>query len=325
MVNCVVTGAQGSGGSYLTEYILNLKAQIEVWAPVRWRSNSGELSNSFTGNLKVVECDLNDLSSTIRFLVQAQPDIVFHLAAHANVRASFDVPLAVYENNTRSTHNLLEALRILNLKPRFILASTSEVYGNVEPSALPIKETQRLNPVSPYAASKASQEMLALSYFHSFGIPVVITRMFTYLNPRRNDLFATAFVKQILDFKHGKIASIRHGNLSSVRSILDVRDSSRAYWKAASYCNEGDVYNIGGSTNISVGEFLHKLLKLTDVSVDLREDPNLLRPADVVLQIPDSQKFRSLTGWSEEYDLESSIAFLLSEVEKIGKQRGIPT
>lgn len=317
MKRCVVTGAQGSGGSYLAEFILNSNADVEVWAPVRWRSKFGKVISQSDHRLKVIECDLVDLASTIRFLEKAQPALIFHLAAHANVRASFDVPLAVFENNTRSTHNLLEALRLLEMSPRFIMASTSEVYGNVDPSEVPINETQRLNPVSPYAASKVSQEMLALSYLHSFGLPVVITRMFTYLNPRRDDLFATAFVKQILAFQRGIDGPLRHGNLSSVRSILDVRDSANAYWLAAQHCEVGDVYNIGGSTTISVGDFLRKLMEVTGTKIELYEDPSLLRPSDVVLQIPNSDKFRRQTGWSEQHSLESSISFLISEAEKI--------
>lgn len=102
-----------------------------------------------------------------------------------------------------------------------------------------------------------------------------------------------------------------------MRSILDVRDSANAYWLAAQHCEVGDVYNIGGSTTISVGDFLRKLMEVTGTKIELYEDPSLLRPSDVVLQIPNSDKFRRQTGWSEQHSLESSISFLISEAEKI--------
>lgn len=317
MTSVVVTGGRGSGGSYLIEYIVSNSTSSELYVPQRWRSSSTPLSPKNNERINYLECDLTDLSSTIRFLQIAQPEYVFHLAAHANVRASFDNPISVFENNARGTHNILEGLRVLDFKPRFLLASTSEVYGNPAPEELPIKENQLLNPVSPYAASKVAQEMLVRSYANSFGLPAIITRMFTYLNPRRTDLFATSFVHQAIQVKRGASKEIRHGNLDSVRTLLDVRDASEAYWVAMQKCRIGEIYNIGGLNSIQVGEFLLTLIEKLGIKPELVQDAQLMRPSDVTQQIPSSQKFRKDTGWCEKFTLVESIDFLIDNISKL--------
>jgi GDP-D-mannose dehydratase len=316
MYSVVITGAEGSGGSYLSEYLLSLPEDIVIFAPSRWRGSRKNNPSVNSEKFKRIECDLTDLSSVIRFFEIAKPSIVFNLASHANVRASFDVPLAVFENNTRSTHNILEALRILNLKPTFIQGSTFEVYGNPKIKHLSVAEDQKLDPVSPYAASKVAQEMLALSYFHSFEIPIVITRMATYLNSRRSDLFATAFATQLLKMKEcGKVSKLEHGNLNSVRTILDIRDACSAYWVAAMKCKIGETYNIAGSITMKVGDMLNHLMKHIDIYPELVKAPSLIRSADVNVQLPNSEKFRNATGWKENYDFNESFDYFIKELQ----------
>jgi nucleoside-diphosphate-sugar epimerase len=105
---------------------------------------------------------------------------------------------------------------------------------------------------------------------------------------------------------------LRHGNLDSVRTMIDVRDAMRAYWDASRFCQPGEAYNIGGTTVISVGEFLDVLLGLADVRIPTQVDPSLLRPADVTLQVPCVDKFRAATGWAPRYAFEDSVADLLA-------------
>ena len=135
--------------------------------------------------------------------------------------------------------------------------------------------------------------------------------MFTYINPRRSDLFATSFARQIARIEAGLQDTLFHGNLKSIRTLLDVRDAMRAYWLAAKYCNYGEVYNIGGSYTISVGEFLDLLISQARVKIKSKVDKNLLRPSDVTLQIPDSSKFIRKTKWKQMYSVDQSIKFLL--------------
>ena len=193
-IKALITGIAGSGGSYLAEFLVS--QGIEVQGISRWHSttSSSNLKN-IIDDITLYECDLNDLSAVIRALKEAKPDYIFHLAAHANVQVCFSNPIAVLQNNVNSTINLFEAIRILDLDPVIQFCSTSEVYGKVDTKNIPITEHHPLDPVNIYAISKLTQEKIASSYFHSYGMRVVITRMFAYINPRRGDIFSSAFAR----------------------------------------------------------------------------------------------------------------------------------
>lgn len=307
----LITGITGSGGSYLADFIASAHPGVALHGLARWHTQgSGNLHGP--GRIATVhECDLTDLASLVRALQRSRPDVVFHLASHANVRAGFDVPLAVLANNITGTANLFEGIRLAGLDPLVVLCSTSEVYGAVRPEDVPITEDCPLGPVSPYAVSKTTQDLLAFSYFKSYALRIVRTRMFAYFNPRRADLFATSFARQVARIEAGLQDELRHGNLESTRTMIDVRDAMRAYWVASERCEPGEVYNIGGTTVITVGQFLETLCRQARRLVRTRLDPSLLRPADVTLQIPNVGKFRRATGWTAEYDFDASVAHLL--------------
>ncbi len=307
----LITGINGSGGSYLADYILKNHKNVKVHGISRWHSTNPDNIYNFNKKVNLHECDMNDFSSLFNVLKKVKPDCIFHLAAYANVKASFINPSTVLQNNIISTSNLLESLRLLNINPIFQLCSTSEVYGQVKKNEIPIKETNPIRPASPYAVSKVTQDLLGYTYFKSYNLNIIRTRMFTYINPRRSDLFATSFARQIARIEAGLQDTLYHGNLKSIRTLLDVRDAMRAYWLATKFCNYGEVYNIGGSYTISVGEFLDLLISQARVKIKSKVDKNLLRPSDVTLQIPDSSKFIRKTKWKQMYSVDESIKFLL--------------
>jgi len=310
---CVlITGISGSGGSYLAEYIASHHREVEIHGISRWRSITAK-DNLATIRSRLIlhEADLLDFASILRVIQTVRPDAIFHLAAYANVRTSFVTPQVVLENNIIGTSNLFEAVRLTGLDPIILLCSTSEVYGQVNPKDVPIKEDAPLLPVSPYAVSKAAQDLMGGGYFASYKMRIIRTRMFAYLNPRRPDLFATSFAKQIAWIERGLQKELLHGNLDSVRTLIDVRDAMRAYWEAVLYCRPGEVYNIGGITTLTVGELLKRLVALSHVPIPTRCDPRLLRPADVTLQIPCIDKFVHETGWKPQHTFEESLLDLL--------------
>lgn len=314
MPNCLITGIAGSGGSYLAEYIVNNHPDWQVHGLKRWHSttNTDNLS-AIKDKIKLHECDLLDLSSLIRVLKIVKPERIFALASHANVRVCFDTPLAVTYNNVISMANLLEAVRLECPETLIQLCSTSEVYGN--PKIFPMTEEHPKVPVNPYAVSKLTQETLAYAYHKSWGLRIITTRMFAYINPRRRDLFSTSFAYQIANIeRNGGI--LNHGNLDSIRTLIDVRDAMHSYWITCDKCAIGEAYNIGGNTNLSVGEFLDKLILHSKVPIIKYQDPVLLRPIDVTCQIPDCSKFYNTTGWKPKYSLDESIEFLLDHIRK---------
>ncbi len=304
----LITGIAGSGGSYLAEFIVNHHPKVEVHGVTRWHNSSAvENLHAILDKVKLHECDLNNLPSVMAALDATRPDAIFHLASYANVRASFIYPQAVLGNNILGTCNLFEAVRLLKMDPVIQHCSTSEVYGQVGPEDVPIREEAPIRPASPYAVSKAAQDHLAWMYFRSYGLKIIRTRMFAYVNPRRSDLFATSFVRQAARIEAGLQQELLHGNLDSIRTMIDVRDAMEAYWVAVLKCQPGEVYNIGGETTISVGDFLELVKKSSRVAIPSRIDPELLRPADVTLQIPCVEKFRAATGWKPQHPFQESV------------------
>lgn len=310
----LITGISGSGGSYLADYIVENHPEVEVHGLARWHSTSsnGNLSKCID-KITLHEADLTDLSSVYRVLDEVKPDGIFHIASYANVRNAFITPLSVIQNNVMGTANLFEAVRMARLDPYIQLCSTSEVYGKVDPKYVPINEECPINAVNPYSVSKVTQDLLGQSYFLSYGMKIIRTRMFAYINPRRGDLFATSFAKQVALIEAGKKDVLYHGNLDSTRTLIDVRDAMESYWVALCKCEPGETYNIGGEKVIKVGEFLDVLKQKAKVEIKSEVDPKLLRPADITLQIPDTSKFEKVTGWKPKYSFEESVDMLLEE------------
>lgn len=315
----LITGITGSGGSYLAEYIIKNHPHVAVCGTSRW-GTSKHLNNlkTISDKITLFSCDLCDFPNLYRILDRERPDVIFHLASLANVRDAFDNTISTYMNNVTITINLLEAVRtISNYNPKIQLCSTSEVYGIVDKTDIPISEKNKIAPVNPYASSKLAQDNLGYVYHKSYGLNVIITRMFSYLNPRRSDLFATSFAKQILEIERGKRKILEHGNLQSVRTLIDVRDAMEAYWVTITACDAGEAYNIGGETEVSVGSVLEMLVKKSSATIICSQSPHLTRPVDVTLQIPDCTKFKNKTGWKPKYSFNESMSHFMSEVRAI--------
>ena len=317
MESILITGITGSGASYLAEHLAATYPEAKIHGITRWHSTTAP--NNLSGimdRVQLHECDLCDFSSVMRVLQVSKPTHIFHLASHANVRAGFITPLSVINNNIMGTANLFEAIRLAEIDPHIQLCSTSEVYGQVDPKNVPIKEDCPQKPSSPYAVSKTAQDHLGYTYFKSYDVKVITTRMFAYFNPRRSDLFSTSFALQVAFIEAGKQDKLFHGNLDSVRTLIDVRDAMEAYRLALLKCQPGEAYNIGGQTTISVGEFLDVLKQKAKVKIVSEVDPSLLRPSDVTLQIPDCSKFNSETGWTPKYSFEESVEHLLENCRR---------
>ena len=307
---CLITGITGSGGSYLAEHILSKDNKIKIFGIYRSIGNKNLLKNK---RIKLFKCDLCDFNKTQKIIKKINPGVIFHLASTANVRDSFNSPRKTIENNNAITLNLLEVIRINKINPLVIICSTSEVYGKINKKDIPIKETKNIAPVNPYSASKAFQDLLSQIYSECYGLKIIITRMFSYTNARKNFLFQTSFAKQIADIEKGKKKILTHGNLNSVRNIIDITDAMEAYWIAAKRGRIGKIYNISGKKVISVGNYLKELKKLSNVKIKSKIDKKLLRPVDVTLQIADTKKFIKDTGWSPKISFEESMKKLLNE------------
>jgi GDP-mannose 4,6-dehydratase len=310
-MKALITGITGFVGSHLAEYLLGQR-NIEVYGIKRWRSPLSDLAGVLQ-DVHLVDCDLRDANSVNHVIEMVRPDRVYHLAAQSYVPSSYTAPVDTFQTNACGTINLLEAIRTAQIDPHIHICSSSEVYGQVRPDEVPIKESNPLRPSSPYAVSKVAEDMIAYQYFVSYGLKTVRTRAFTHTGPRRGEVFVeSTFAKQIAEIERGSARPVIHvGNLNSVRTFLDVRDICVAYQLAIEKGVSGEVYNIGGERTMSVGEMLDYLLSLSSVKVRIEVEPARLRPSDVTLQIPDTTRFKEQTGWRPTIPFEKTMRDLL--------------
>ncbi len=308
-MRALITGITGFAGSHLAEMLLAEHPEVEVYGTYRWRSRMDNIEHLAPG-LRLVECELRDPSSVRWAVERARPDVVFHLAAQSFVPSSWTAPGDTVLSNLSGQINLFEAIRSLDLDPVVQIACSSEQYGLVQPDEVPIRESNPLRPLSPYAVSKVGQDFLGYQYFQSYGLKVIRTRGFNHTGPRRGDVFVTSnFARQVARIELGLAEPvIRVGNLDAVRDFTDVRDMVRAYWLAVTRGTPGEVYNIATGEGQTIREMLDRLLALARVEVRVETDPARLRPSDVQILIGDSSKFRADTGWEPRIPFEQTLA-----------------
>jgi GDP-4-dehydro-6-deoxy-D-mannose reductase len=304
----LITGVTGFAGSHLAEYLLAHQPEVEVFGTHRWRSPMHNIAH-IGERLRMVETDLRDYSSVHKALDRVRPDFIFHLAAQSFVPTSWNAPAATLDVNVIGQTNLFEAVRALGIDPVIQIACSSEEYGLVHPHETPIKETNPLRPLSTYAVSKVAQDYLGYQYYQSYGLKAIRTRGFNHTGPRRGEVFVTSnFAKQLARIKAGLDEPvIRVGNLEAIRDFTDVRDMVRAYWLAVNKARPGEVYNIASGKGIKIQELLDRLIALTGVEVEVRQDPDRMRPSDVEILLGDCSKFHADTGWVPEIPFEQTL------------------
>ena len=307
----LITGITGFVGSHMAEYALARGAQ--VFGSTRWRSKTENIEH-LRSKVTFIESDLRDLSSVRALLEISVPDYVVHLAAQSFVGVSWHAPAETLTTNIISQVNLLEALRGLKMSPRFLAAGSSEEYGLVLEGELPIKETNPLRPLSPYAVSKVTQDMMAYQYFKSYGLPIVRTRAFNHEGPRRGDVFVTSnFARQVAEIEAGMREPVVYvGDLTPRRDYSDVRDIVRGYWLLLERGEPGEVYNLCSGRSWSIQQVLDFVLNLSTVKgIMVKTDPARLRPSDVMILEGDPTKMHKATGWKVEIPFERTLTELL--------------
>ncbi|WP_027087817.1 GDP-mannose 4,6-dehydratase [Cohnella panacarvi] len=310
-MKALVTGISGFVGSHMAEFLLG--KGVEVVGTIRNRSRMNHIE-SIAKELHLVECELRDPFSVETLIQSEKPDYIFHLAAQSFVPTSWNSPMDTIANNIAGQLNLLEAVRRYDVPARIQIACSSEEYGHVESHEAPIRETNPLRPLSPYAISKVAQDYLGYQYFKSYGLRVVRTRTFNHTGPRRGEQFVTSnFAKQIADIEKGlKPPVIYVGNLEAKRDFTDVRDVVRAYWLALEKGAPGEAYNIASGTCWSIADMLRLLLSFSEVKIEIRQDPARMRPSDVELLLGNYDLFHDATGWSPEIPFERTMEDLLN-------------
>ena len=242
-------------------------------------------------------------------------DGVFHLAAQSHPPTSFAAPQYTLDLNTIGTANLADAISRAQPECRLMFCSTSEVYGAVPESAGPIDENFPMQPINPYGVSKAAADMYVRERAASLDRPFFTTRAFSHTGPRRGRGFSiSSDAYQLIRIEKGyQEPVVNVGTLSSRRVVMDVRDCVRAYYALMENFVPGEAYNIGGDHVYTMGELLDTMTELTNLTgkVTRRVDPARVRPIDIPVQLCNSSKCRSLTGWAPTVPIEQSLNDLL--------------
>ena len=299
---CLITGVTGMVGSHFVDFLIeNIENHLKL-------INKEE-------RLSLRYCDIRDLEALQDIFQENVYDYIFHLAAQSYPQTSFKSPSDTYQTNIIGTNNILACVKRFSPKAVIHVCSSSEVFGRVSKDEIPISESCRFHPASPYAISKCGTDLIGQYFAEAFNLNIQITRMFTHTGPRRGDVFMeSSFAKQIALLESGFIKGpIKVGNLNSLRTIADVRDAVRAYYLLlTSDPKPGGVYNIGGTHTMKVGEILDYLISISKLSnIEYEVDSSRLRPIDADLQIPDMRKFQEKTGWKPEIDYKKTLSDLL--------------
>jgi len=297
--NVLITGADGFVGSYLAEELI--KNNSNVYGLIQ--KGTGDLysknltDHGIEDDLKLIEGDLNDITSLANALDESEPDYVFHLAAQSFVPASFQNPLGTQMVNCIGTANLLDAIRIKDYNPKIVFAGSSEEYGLIitskeqyevakarygtifpEPEEipeLPIKETNPLRPMSPYAASKVYGDFIMRNYYHSFGLETIVSRAFNHEGAGRGPMFVTSVITdQVAKLKSGQLNQIKIGNINAFKDWSHVKDVINGYMKLAMNGKSGDVYNQGAMRTNSVLSYILLSLEAAGYNINMIETFN---------------------------------------------------
>ncbi|HME82374.1 MAG TPA: GDP-mannose 4,6-dehydratase [Candidatus Eremiobacteraceae bacterium] len=307
-MRCLVTGADGFVGQWLIRELLD--HGDDVTGVTRGdHTQLTTLSTDAATHVRWLSAELLDPETLRAAVKEAKPQAVYHLAAQASVALSLKDPASTVETNVVGTANVLEACRDEAPDALVIAVGSAEIYGSVDPKALPVREDAPIRPNNPYAGSKAAAEVLALQYAQTGWLRVIATRSFNHTGPGQTTSYAAAaFAKQCADISRGRQAPVLlHGNLSAQRDFLDVRDVVAAYRLLAERGASGTVYNVCSGRAVSMLEIVEDLTRLVDRPVELRQDPERMRPVDTQVIVGDPGLVQRATGWQVSIPLQRTL------------------
>lgn len=303
----LITGAAGFVGRHLSRHLLDSVPALEAHGTVLPGIGQATLPG-----ITPHELDLRDANAVGALVAAIQPEQIYHLAAQANVRKSFDAVWETLETNIRSELNIIQACLALAPMPRLLVISSGEMY---DPADLPSREDSPLRPSSPYSVSKLTQDMLALQYFLSAGLPTVRARPFNHLGPGQSEGFvAPDFAMQIARIEAGAMEpKLFVGNLSARRDFTDVRDVVRAYRLMMERGEAGEVYNVASNQTHTIQELLDGMLRHAAVPIEVVADEKRMRPSGTPILWGDATRLRDATGWQPTIPFEQTLLDVLND------------
>ena len=304
MKTYLITGSGGFIGGHLVEFLLGRGGRVcavdQASAPPL--RNAGR-------HYSFHAVDIMDKEALAALVVEARPDVIFHLAAQSYPEASWEKPALTFEVNVLGAINVMEAVKSAGLKLRIVMAGSSAEYAPVQDSA-PIREDAPLDPSSPYGVSKLAMDQAARLYAGRHGLSVVVVRPFFVIGPRKRGDVCSDFARGIVAIERGEKKELPVGNLAAVRDLLDVRDGIEALLCAAEKGAAGEVYNICSGKGYSLREVLDIFKSMSKATIVERSDSSRLRKLDEPVRIGDPTKLMAL-GWRPRREIRETLKEIL--------------
>ncbi len=307
----LITGAAGFTGKYLSSYLPEKYPEAEVWG-----IDISEQPISLS-SINFVKSDITDYDNIKRAIVRIQPDIIFHLAG------TFDYGnlMSLYRVNVIGTEYLLRATAYLSKKIRIILASSASVYGTVLPEENPVKEENKLNPVSHYGISKLVMEKIGTMYGQrENNLEVIIARTFNLIGYGLSPILLPGkLAKEIQELsKSQERKTLKVGNTNTIRDFIDVRDAVKALALLAIHAKENNAYNIGSGVGNKIKDLINLFIDNVDPNIEILTDQNLFKDSDPDIVLADISKIKNHTGWKPEIRLDKSVLDIIKHFKQTG-------
>lgn len=304
MKNILITGADGFIGSHLVELLLKKNYNVTALCHYNSHNELGWLKYSAKNKprkLKIITGDINDDIFCDNIL--KSQDVLVNLAALISIPHSYTNPRIYFKTNVDGSMNLAKS-SLKNKLKKIIHISTSEVYGTA--IYVPIDEKHDLQPQSPYSASKISAETVMRSFHYSYGLPVVILRLFNTFGPRQS---IRAVIPKIISQLLSDKKEIYLGNLKPTRDFNYVLDTCSAIELASNKLKVGQIYNYGSGEEINIKDLFKLISKVIGVNAKLTTKKNLLRPkkSEVFRLLCDNKRFISATNFKPKFNLKKGL------------------
>jgi GDP-4-dehydro-6-deoxy-D-mannose reductase len=300
-MRAAVTGSSGFVGSHLIPYLRTRGDEV--------------VTIDRSGTPPVDVTDAVEVRDVVR---AARPDAVYHLAALSHVGRSWDAPETVFRVNAIGALNVLRACADAGVE-RVLVAGSADEYGAVSPADLPITEEAPIRPVTPYGASKAAADVLALQAFLGDGLGTLRVRAFNHTGPGQStSMLVPGLAQRIADAERAAGSKVNVGRLDVVRDLSDVRDVVRAYRLLVELGTPGEAYNVCSGRGVTVRDVADTLLSMSDAPLELVVDPELVRPVDVPRLVGDPGRLRAATGWEPAIPLDETLRDVLTAARAAG-------
>ncbi|MGN0249523.1 MAG: GDP-mannose 4,6-dehydratase [Lachnospiraceae bacterium] len=315
----LITGFSGFVGRHFLQYLYDKNEEMEVFG-IDIRKPAFD-TTVYADRLKISfkEVNLLDKEALKEVLESFRPQYILHLASFSSVAFSWQHPEESFVNNTNIFLNMTGILKELQLPCRVLSIGSSEEYGNVLPKHLPLKEDMQLQPVSPYAVARVSQEMLSKVFVDSYHLDIILTRSFNHIGPWQDERFVVpSFIRRILNIRDAGLSegTIETGDTTIIRDFVDVRDVVNAYYMLLTEGTPGEIYNICSGTGIALSDIIDQIADIVGVKVSTKVNSEYVRPNDNRVVVGSHEKITTELGWQPVIKWEQTLRDMVEEMSK---------